>query len=35
VTADAERLDFRHETLVVDEHRHLRMVVYFVEHAGR
>lgn len=23
------RRDFRHETLVVDEHRHLRMVVYF------
>jgi transcriptional regulator with XRE-family HTH domain len=35
ITADAERLDFRHEALVVDEHRHLRMVVYFVEHAGR
>lgn len=30
LTADAERLDFRHETLVVDEHRHLRMVVYFL-----
>jgi len=25
------RLDFRHETLVVDEHRHLKMVVYFAE----
>ncbi|MCR6477104.1 helix-turn-helix transcriptional regulator [Variovorax sp. ZS18.2.2] len=28
------RLDFRHETLVVDEHRHLRMVVYFAEPAA-
>lgn len=26
-----ERMDFRHETLVVDEHRHLRMTVYFLE----
>jgi transcriptional regulator with XRE-family HTH domain len=24
------RLDFAHETLVVDEHRHLRMIVYFL-----
>lgn len=31
MTADTEHLDFRHETLVVDEHRHLRMVVYFGE----
>lgn len=30
-TAATERKDFRHETLVVDEHRHLRMVVYFAE----
>jgi transcriptional regulator with XRE-family HTH domain len=30
-TSDAARLNFRHETLVVDEHRHLRMVVYFGE----
>jgi ketosteroid isomerase-like protein len=35
LTADAERLDFHHETLLVDEHRHLRMVVYFVERASR
>lgn len=28
---DNKRLDFRHETLVVDEHRHLKMVVYFSE----
>lgn len=34
MTADTEREDFRHETLVVDEHRHLRMVVYFVEQAS-
>lgn len=27
--ATDERMRFRHETLVVDEHRHLRMVVYF------
>jgi PAS domain-containing protein len=33
-TADGGRLDFLHQTLVVDEHRHLRMVVYFVEPAG-
>ncbi|MFI8978655.1 helix-turn-helix transcriptional regulator [Ectopseudomonas khazarica] len=26
---DAARLDFQHEILTVDEHRHLRMVVYF------
>lgn len=25
------RLNFRHETLVVDDHRHLRMTVYFLE----
>lgn len=29
LTANTERQDLRHETLVVDEHRHLRMVVYF------
>jgi len=29
--ADGARLDFQHETLVVDEHRHLRMVVYFAD----
>ena len=29
------RLDFRHETLVVDEHRHLKMVVYFADQAQR
>lgn len=29
LTANAERQEFRHEMLVVDEHRHLRMVVYF------
>jgi transcriptional regulator with XRE-family HTH domain len=34
MTAETERLDFRHETLVVDEHRHLRMVVYFAEQAS-
>lgn len=34
LTVDAERMDFRHETLMVDEHRHLRMVVYFVEQAS-
>jgi transcriptional regulator with XRE-family HTH domain len=28
---DTKRLALRHETLVVDEHRHLRMVVYFGE----
>jgi hypothetical protein len=26
---DTKRIDFRHETLIVDEHRHLRLVVYF------
>ncbi|MEH3148596.1 MAG: helix-turn-helix transcriptional regulator [Methylobacterium frigidaeris] len=26
---DGARIDFTHETLIVDEHRHLRMVVYF------
>jgi PAS domain-containing protein len=31
MAGDNKRLDFRHETLVVDEHRHLRMVVYFGE----
>lgn len=31
LTTDNSRQDFRHETLVVDEHRHLRMVVYFAE----
>ncbi|MGQ9425208.1 MmyB family transcriptional regulator [Gilvimarinus sp. DZF01] len=25
----ARRMDFRHEVLTVDEHRHLRMVIYF------
>jgi transcriptional regulator with XRE-family HTH domain len=30
-TAKAGKQAFRHETLVVDEHRHLRMVVYFLE----
>lgn len=29
MSANTERLDFRHETLIVDEHRHLRLVVYF------
>lgn len=33
-TAEGGRADFRHETLVVDEHRHLRMVVYFAEPAS-
>lgn len=33
IDAAAESLRFRHETLVVDEHRHLRMVVYFAEPA--
>lgn len=28
-----ERLKFRHETLLVDEHRHLRLVVYFADKA--
>nr|WP_300306145.1 helix-turn-helix transcriptional regulator [Halomonas sp.] len=27
--SDSMRQDFDHETLIVDEHRHLRMVVYF------
>ncbi len=27
--ADGVRTDFHHETLVVDQHRHLKMVVYF------
>jgi PAS domain-containing protein len=31
LATDATRFDFRHETLVVDEHRHLRMVVYFAQ----
>lgn len=31
----AERHDFHHQTLVVDEHRHLRMVVYFGEKTDR
>jgi transcriptional regulator with XRE-family HTH domain len=31
ITAGNDREDFGHETLVVDEHRHLRMVVYFAE----
>ncbi len=35
ITADTERQNFHHETLVVDEHRHLRMVVYFIEQASR
>lgn len=29
ITDDAPRQDFDHETLIVDEHRHLRMVLYF------
>lgn len=33
-TVDQARHDLRHETLVVDEHRHLRMVVYFDAQAG-
>lgn len=28
-TDDTSRQDFDHETLIVDEHRHLRMVLYF------
>ena len=28
---NTERLDFRHEMLIVDEHRHLRLVVYFAD----
>ncbi|MDH0098897.1 helix-turn-helix transcriptional regulator [Ectopseudomonas hydrolytica] len=31
MTTGTELQKFRHETLVVDEHRHLRMVVYFGE----
>jgi len=31
LATDNSRQDFRHETLVVDEYRHLRMVVYFAE----
>ena len=34
LTTRAQRLDFSHETLLVDEHRHLRMVVYFAQTAG-
>ncbi|MGK6306078.1 MmyB family transcriptional regulator [Variovorax sp. DT-64] len=34
MTAAGERKEFQHETLVVDEHRHLRMVVHFAEPAG-
>lgn len=34
VTIETERQDFQHQTLVVDEHRHLRMVVYFVRQAA-
>lgn len=33
MTAANERLNLRHETLIVDEHRHLRMVVYFDDSA--
>ncbi|MEI2415109.1 helix-turn-helix transcriptional regulator [Orrella sp. JC864] len=29
LNAQGQQQDFHHETLVVDEHRHLRMVVYF------
>lgn len=29
LSATGQQQDFHHETLVVDEHRHLRMVVYF------
>ncbi|MNT47801.1 hypothetical protein D3C72_1845440 [compost metagenome] len=32
-TADSGPLEFHHETLVVDTHRHLRMAVYFVQPA--
>jgi transcriptional regulator with XRE-family HTH domain len=29
VLSEAGRMEFRHEVLTVDEHRHLRMIVYF------
>lgn len=29
LSPDGSRRDFAHETLIVDEHRHLRMIVYF------
>lgn len=29
LASDGARLDFTHEMLIVDEHRHLRMIVYF------
>jgi hypothetical protein len=35
VASNNTRLYFRHETLVVDEHRHLKMVVYFADQAQR
>ena len=35
LAADGTRIDFQHETLVVDEHRHLRMVVYFASQVVR
>lgn len=33
MTASNTHQDFNHETLVVDEHRHLKMVVYFADQA--
>lgn len=35
VTTKGQRIDFGHAMLVVDEHRHLRMTVYFAEKPGR
>jgi transcriptional regulator with XRE-family HTH domain len=31
ILADPGRIDFRHEVLTVDEHRHLRLTVYFAD----
>lgn len=31
IDPDSIRRDFRHETMTVDEHRHLRMIVYFAD----
>jgi PAS domain-containing protein len=31
ILADAGHVDFRHEVMTVDEHRHLRMTVYFAD----
>ncbi|MGH8428775.1 MAG: helix-turn-helix transcriptional regulator [Solimonas sp.] len=31
ILGEASRIDFRHEVMTVDEHRHLRMVVHFAE----